>query len=611
VPDLAEVPRSPSIDAEMAAAAMRGVLAKHFGITDAELSAPRLEIFNRSLFDGGPFKQSRLAWFAEASTFDRLEYIWIDAVDGSLLLNFNQQPNARNRLIYDAENTNAIPGTLVRSEGEGDTLDPDADNAYLYSGDTYDYFWTNHGRDSFDGAGATMVSTVHYCDENPDTPGTYDCPMVNAFWSGRLQQMVYGEGFASADDVVAHELTHAVTSYTAGLYYYMQSGALNESFSDIFGETVDLTNGHGDDDPGKRWLVGEDLFAGGFRDMWEPNNGAQPERMSDSTYFYCALGDNGGVHYNSGVPNHAYALMVDGGGYNGYTISGIGLEKAAAIHYRVLTEYLVSGSDFADFYNATNQACSDLIGTDGITSGDCAEVNEALLAVELDDPWPCLPAQSSEPTMCEPGETVSDLFFADFVSSPDPDWSVVSSDGFNVWSWVAGFSPSDTPLLYGPDASSAAEVDLRANSDLAVPTGGAKLRINHAFGFEAGAGLFYDGGFIILSDDSGSTWDVADCSSCGGLGYGGTIATGLGSSMAGHDGFVDTSFGFATTQLDLAAYAGQSIRVGFRTSSDDSVGDFGWLLDDVRIFTCVPPPTEIFDDDFESGDFQEWSSKVP
>ena len=131
VPDLAEVPRSPSIDAETAAATMRGVLAKHLGIADAELSAPRLEIFNRSLFDGGPFKQSRLAWFAEAATFDRLEYIWIDAVDGSLLLNFNQQPNARNRLIHDAGNTNAIPGTLVRSECEGVTLDADTENAYL------------------------------------------------------------------------------------------------------------------------------------------------------------------------------------------------------------------------------------------------------------------------------------------------------------------------------------------------------------------------------------------------------------------------------------------------------------------------------------------------
>jgi hypothetical protein len=214
--------------------------------------------------------------------------------------------------------------------------------------------------------------------------------------------------------------------------------------------------------------------------------------------------------------------------------------------------------------------------------------------------------------MCGHGETISNLFFTDFVSSPDPDWSVVSSDGFNEWSWVAGFSPSDTPLLYGPDASSAAEVDLRMKADLAVPAGGAKLRINHAFGFEEGAGLFYDGGFIILSTDSGSNWNVADCSTCGGLGYGGTIATtGLGNSMEGVDGFVGTSFGFTTTQLDLAAYAGQSVRVGFRTSSDSSLGDFGWLLDDVRIFTCVPPPSEIFDDDFETANLQEWSSSVP
>ncbi len=108
---------------------------------------------------------------------------------------------------------------------------------------------------------------MHFCPEVDRVTRTYDCPYENAFWNGT--QMVYGEGFASADDVVAHELTHAVTERTAGLYYYMQSGALNESFSDIFGETVDLWNDG--DPPADRWLMGEELPIGAIRDMGDPN----------------------------------------------------------------------------------------------------------------------------------------------------------------------------------------------------------------------------------------------------------------------------------------------------------------------------------------------------
>ena len=131
------------------------------------------------------------------------------------------------------------------------TGDSDADLAYEFAGDTYNYYASVHGRDSFDDAGATIVSSVHFC----KTAG--GCPYQNAFWNGT--QMVYGEGFSAADDVDAHELTHAVTERTASLFYYMQSGALNESFSDIFGETVDLTNGSGTDTAGVRWLLGEDV----------------------------------------------------------------------------------------------------------------------------------------------------------------------------------------------------------------------------------------------------------------------------------------------------------------------------------------------------------------
>ena len=121
--------------------------------------------------------------------------------------------------------------------------------------------------------------------------------------------MVYGEGFSLADDVDAHELTHAVTEKTANLFYYMQSGALNESFSDIFGESVDLLNGAGNDDPSQRWLMGEEVPGfGAMRSMMNPNLYGDPGRTGDSQY-YCDYNDGGGVHWNSGVPNHFFALL--------------------------------------------------------------------------------------------------------------------------------------------------------------------------------------------------------------------------------------------------------------------------------------------------------------
>jgi hypothetical protein len=184
-------------------------------------------------------------------------------------------------------------------------------------------------------------------------------------------------------------LTHAVTEHTAHLYYYMQSGALNESYSDIFGETIDLLNGAGDDSAGVRWELGEDLPGGPTRDLMDPTAFGHPGKMSDAEFF-CGdslFADGGGVHVNSGVPNHAFALMVDGGTYNSIVVTGLGLSRAGAIQYRALNHYLLSASDFEDNANALEQACADLVGTLGISLSDCGGVADALGAVEMADPW--------------------------------------------------------------------------------------------------------------------------------------------------------------------------------------------------------------------------------
>ena len=171
---------------------------------------------------------------------------------GVIALHFNLSFDVKRRTVYDNNNnsTLGLPGIdLVRREGDAPTGITDIDLAYDYMGDTYDFFMNQHDRDSVDDAGMELVSTVRYC------PNDSSCPYQNAFWDGT--QMVFGEGHAAADDVVAHELTHGVTQFSSDLFYYYQSGAINESFSDLWGEFVDLTNSAGNDATISRRVVNE------------------------------------------------------------------------------------------------------------------------------------------------------------------------------------------------------------------------------------------------------------------------------------------------------------------------------------------------------------------
>jgi Zn-dependent metalloprotease len=442
VPDAGAVDVRPSLAAAdahaRAAALMTGLDA-----AGAALAAPRLEIFNRGLLDGGD-APTRLAWFVEARARARHEWIWIDADSGEVLLHFNHLPEALNRQIYDAMNTAAIPGTLARSEGGAATGNLAVDRAYDFSADTYGYFLSQHGRDSFDAAGGQMISTVNstFCGS----------PCFNAFWIG--DQTVYGLNFV-VDDIVGHEWTHGVTQYEANLIYFMESGALNESFSDIFGETIDLENGIGSDAPENRWWIGEDILPGmlaGIRYMSDPTIANDPAKMSDPQ-FVCNDGsvDSGGVHSNSAIGNHAYALMVDGGTYNGFTIAGIGLTKAAKIEYRALTQYLLPSSTYADKYDAMVQSCADLLGVAGISAADCAEMQKALDAVEMSSPWPCVSGTPTPTPTATPTPTPAPACGATprgGCSAAAKGLVLLKRDGDNpgknklVWKWIKGTAGS-------------------------------------------------------------------------------------------------------------------------------------------------------------------------
>ncbi|MCB0396014.1 MAG: M4 family metallopeptidase [Flavobacteriales bacterium] len=218
---------------------------------------------------------------------------------------------------------------------------------------THDYYLQYHGRNSFDNLGSPMLSFLHFRDK-----------YQNAFWNGEF--MTYGDGAGNSKpfvalDVCGHEFTHGVTQFSAGLIYKNESGALNESFSDIFGYMVEWMG----DSSSVNWDVGEDI--GALRDMAEPHRFANPDTYKGN-YWYTASDDNGGVHYNSGVQNFWFYLLTDGdSGVNdngdAYTVNGIGRHKAAAIAYRNLTVYLTKSSTYADARQGSIWAAEDLFGT--------------------------------------------------------------------------------------------------------------------------------------------------------------------------------------------------------------------------------------------------------
>jgi bacillolysin len=550
----------------------------------ARYSQPRLEIFNRGMLDEGTFP-TRLAWFVEATGEGLREFIWVDAATGGTLLNFSQLTEARNRTVYDVAMGTTLPGTLVRSEGGPASAVADVNQAYNYAGVTYDYYFSQYGRDSFDGAGAEIRSSVRY--RHPSDPGS---PYENAFWNGT--QMVYGEGFAAADDVVGHELTHAVIEYSANLLYYNQSGALNESYADIFGESIDQlsTLGGGNDTAGARWLLAEDLAAypGGIRNMMTPTAFGDPGKLSDPQ-FVCRsdawtsqTADRGGVHANSGVPNHAFALMVDGGTYNGRAVAGIGVGKAARIQYRALTTYLTSGSGFRDNSAALNASCTDLVGTAGITAGDCTQVATAILAVEMANPLSCAGATPPPATFCPLGGNPVPLF-ADGFESGGASWTP-SSTTTNNWNPAdTGFARGGLRMAYGPDVPASSDHRLAMNGPVAIPAN-ARMAFDHAFEFEHSTTTFYDGAVLEFSINNGASWNDAGSLIDAGQAYNGTLDS--TNALGARAGFVRSSFGYTGSRLNLASLAGQSVRFRFRVGTDSSVGSLGWVIDNVLIYTC-------------------------
>jgi len=804
IPDIT-VDATPAWSGDRAAQVARGSVAAERGNGESlRIGTVTLYVYREGLAQGVP-GENHLAWEVEVTDGAGIrDFVYVGAHTGKVIDRINAVHDDLDRRGYDGHNLPFVPPNYPNGaywlEGQPfPTASVEANNMLFASEETYNLFDQAFGRDSFDGAGATMDAIFDR---------GYSCP--NASWNGVFISFCPG---VTTDDVTAHEWGHAYTQYTHNLIYAWQPGALNESYSDIWGETVDLINGRGSDTPGGgraaaacstfsppvgqfrvnapasiagdyfaqsaafgqaltatgitgdvvaaldsgatgvppstldgcspltnaaavngkialidrgtcefstkvlnaqnagaiaviiannaptglpgmgagvdapnvtipslgvqqstgndirtqlsagtavnatlkaqpgtdatyRWLMGEDAtaFNGAIRDMWNPACYSNPGKVTDTAFSVCSTADQGGVHTNSGVPNHGFALLVDGGTYNGQTIAPIGMTKAAHLYFRAQTVYQVEDSDFADHADALEMSCLDLLGQplsaltggpsgEAIDVSDCAEVTKMIAAVELRTPPgfcnfapllnPALPAFCSSATT---SGVVQNITSFDFETDPTESWAAsrtTSSPDFTDrdWSWVselpsgrAGsgfFAPDPNIGTCAPGGDESGVLHL-ASPPIPLPasTNFARATFEHWVATEAG----WDGGNLKISVNDGP-WQLVPPSEFTFNGYNVLLfsaAQGNTDPLAGQPAWSGNdagtvkggSWGRSHVNLGNFARAGDTVRLRWDLGSDGCAGSVGWYLDNVNVFSCTPnvPSLTVTDIAFAEGD---------
>ena len=721
------------------------------------------------------------------------EFIYVDAHNGKIADQITGIYDDIERRIYDG---GFGPGFLEWSEGESTPTASEAwDNLIDYSLDIYNLVSSITDGDylSWDGNDGIM----HAVNNDP----AVRCP--NAQFTGSYIRFCDG---TTTDDIVGHEWFHGYTQETHGLIYMYQSGAMNEAYSDIFGEVVDILNGAGTDSPnaqraagscsvygGKsspsltvsspaevagdylvggaefnpvsapvsaevanadpnnacstvagsisgrialvdrgdcpfvekvvnaqaagavgviivnnvddgvikmagdstdidipsvfigqsngealkgvatvmatialglstddsyRWLTGEDssAFGGAIRDMWNPACFGDPGRVSDPLY-YCDAGDSGGVHSNSGIINHGFALLVDGGTYNGQTIQPLGLTKATHLYWRTADIYQTPMSGYTDHAAALQASCADLVdqdlpalntnvgrtevSTEKMTAGDCAEVDKVIAALELNEsPLQCSFAtllDQDPPDLCAAGEATVAVLDEDFegglgafsvghraVVNPAtfdvPDWSVVGNLPFGR-PGMAAFGAD--PILGNCTNDIEAGVTYLQSPTFAMPANG-RLTFEHSISTEVN----FDGGNVKVSVNGGA-YALLPASAFSYNAYTGKLSSAQSDNpIRGEFAFHGTDGGtfqsaWGESQVDLTAIAspGDQIELRFEMGTDGCNGVIGWYVDNVRAYSCAlidtdadgDPDTTDPDDDGDgmSDDFEMANSLDP
>jgi Zn-dependent metalloprotease len=653
---------TPSLDS---AYATKLAIRQVAGLEKASLrvAAQDLLIFQAGLLQGIP-GSTHLVYRMEVLNDARTvrEFVFVDAHTGIIVEQITGIYHALNREVSETSLANVVwtegdPNTIPAGWAGGSAQQVvDWQDEIDASLETYNVFasMTNGSYVSYDGASATM-RTVN---NDPNI----SCP--NANWNGISTNYCTG---VTGDDTVAHEWGHAYTQFTNDLIYQWQSGALNESYSDIWGEVIDFVNGRGSDSPGGlrdsagrycsslgsgrkrrdnsyRWLSGEDdpAFNGAIRDLWRPSCYGDPGEVSASQY-HCATSDAGGVHTNSGVPNHGFALITDGGSWNGQTISGIGLTKAARLHWEA-QNLLVPSSNFVDHADALETACTALTGAtlyeldatspngtvsaDVISAADCAEVTKVIAAVE----FRTLPTQcnfqpllsANAPALCG-GDTVIGIHSQDWESGLGA-WTVgtravVNPGTFSTADWAAvsglpagraGSAAFVEDILLGDCVNDIEAGALFLDSPVINIPGAASspaIAFDHYVATEAS----WDGGNVKVSVNGGG-FSLVSGSAFSFNGYNSsleTVANGNDNPLAGEAAFTgtdggETSGSWGQSQIDLNGIAsgGDDIQIRFELGLDGCGGLDGWYVDEVNVHSCSGPPPPSCDNDgvCESGE---------
>ncbi|MGB1308885.1 MAG: M4 family metallopeptidase [Oceanihabitans sp.] len=615
--------------AQAAAVAMQEVEAQNINYSNTGLIVNKntLYIFQKGLAQDKHTSRHLVYEVEVRNNVDVREFVFVDAHSGEIVQQFTGMAHALNRTVYE-NNT----GNPVWQEGDsenypGNGLTSWQQNEVKTSAHTYYFFENAFGYTSYDNADAHM-RTVN------NDPGI-SCP--NANWNGSTAN--YCNGTAS-DDVIGHEWGHAYTEYTSGLIYAWQSGAMNESYSDIWGETIDLINGYEDagenNGPrvigcgGDRWKIGEDAssFGGAIRDMWNPPCNGDPGKVTDGQYR-CSDSDSGGVHSNSGIPNHAYALLVDGGTYNGQTIVGIGLTKAAHIFWGAQSNYLTATSNFTNLADALEASGNDLLGVnleglsttitpagssgEIITASDLQQLEKAILAVELRiNPDFCgftTVLVTDTPDLCD-AATTNPIFMEDWEAgmgswtveqlpeNPSTwearDWEISNALPGRAGNGIFGIDP-----VNGNCASDLENGIIRLQSPIVTiptyPSLDPSSTFDMAFNHYVSTETKWDGGNIKYSLDGGA-WTILPASAFIVNPYNDAINGGSNDNpMGGEPAFTGSdggsnsgSWGQSVINLsNLGVVENSTIQFRFEMGTDGCNGREGWYIDELVIYNCT------------------------
>lgn len=565
---LIEAPKNLLSEAKARTVARRYVAKKaDVSMTDLRVESKGRWVYNPALLGapGAPVNRETFK-FRVSSRNAMVDYtVFVDRGFNTVALAFSNNHAALNRQICDLDNQDvgtidaaACDGTTVpysRQEGEDPSGIAEVDNVYDRLGETAKWYasYTNVDVTALiGGEQQTLRATTRVC----ATDEQQGCPMPNAFWNSTLGQMVYGDG-VSALDVTAHELTHGVTAHTSGLLYVYQSGAINESMSDVMGELVDLAANPEKRDTDQAWLIGEENTPAApglpvpLRSMKDPTAYDHPDRLTSPLWNADPqFEDFGGVHSNSGVGNKAAYLIAQGDSFNGYDIRGLGLAKTFKIYWTA-SNLMTSGMDYKDLFEVLPLSCRKNIGKPGthLTEDDCAQVDKAVRATEM-----YKDASSAAPVAtpyCEEGETVQASYSQGFDGQVS-DWALAGGAGLMV---------SDFRFNYvnrGDDAlglfSEAGRVDggSATSNPIAIPAN-SKLRIDYATLMSLYRPL--PGASAKLEYNDGSGW---------------TDASTLPGSVNGGP-WSEHSNGWASAKYDLASLAGKQVQ--FRITLSGVTGD--------------------------------------